>query len=151
MPNKGHFAALVYGRRSADGGSFTRSAVRCLKLCSSVHHAWNKYHLGICQSFLPPTVFIPHPRFCHLPKLNKSYLNSWDKPWVVPSMVKSTNLFKTRNEIQYREIKQSPMAIMFAFKDFIPKGFQSSYPFFPLPRQEGDIRSQTKRICSLTI
>jgi len=43
------------------------------------------------------------------------------------------------------------MAIMFVFKHFILKGLQHWSPFFFLPRQEGDILSQTKYICSLRI
>lgn len=37
MPNKGHFAVLVYGKHSTDSGCFTQSTVRCLKLFAHLY------------------------------------------------------------------------------------------------------------------
>lgn len=37
MPNKGHFAALVYRKHSTDSGSFTQSTVCCLKLFAHLY------------------------------------------------------------------------------------------------------------------
>lgn len=37
MPNKGHFAVLVYGKHSPDSGCFIQSTVRCLKLFAHLY------------------------------------------------------------------------------------------------------------------
>lgn len=147
MPNKGHCAVLLYGKHSADRGCFTQSPVSCLRQFT---HLYTMLKINITWElasllFLPLT---PHPRFCHLPKSNMSYLNSWDKHGVRPTTVRSTNLSQTRNETQYHQIKQSTVQSCLRLKILFGKDYSLGIHFFPLPRQEGDILTQTKCICS---
>lgn len=54
-------------------------------------------------------------------------------------MVKSAKVSKNRNEIQYRQIKQSTAQSCLHLQILFQKECSVGIHFFPLPRQEGDI------------